>query len=146
MEQISFKDINGKTIKDCRFYEDYITLLFNDNTFIHIGYDFDSDEGVGYWFDYWINILTDDNDYVLPQYATGLFYPGAHTNVVPSEKIRGPHELGVIKCNETDLMSILEENRKRTLEWRRRSLMELASDFGIELTEEQKEQINNMIL
>ena len=146
MEQISFKDINGKTIKDCRFYEDYITLLFDDDTFIHIVYDFDSDEGVGYWDDYWINVYIDDTGYVLPQYATGMFWPGSHSNAVPNEKIRGPYELGVIKCNETDLLSIIEENHKRQLEWKRRSMMDLASEFGIELTDEQKEQINKMIL
>ena len=144
MEQISFRKINGKTIKDCRFYEDYITILFDDNTFIHIDYDYDSDDGKGFWEDYWINLLTDDNDYVLPQYATGLFWPG-HKCVIPDNKVQGPFELGIIKCNENDLLSIVEENHKRQLEWRRRSMMELASEFGIELTEEQKEQINKMI-
>ena len=43
MEQIKLKNIKGKTIKDYRFYEDYITILFEDNTFMHIDYDFDSD-------------------------------------------------------------------------------------------------------
>ena len=146
MEQISIKDINGKTIKDCRFYEDYITILFEDNTFLHVDYDFDSDEGVGFWSNFWIDKCIDKNGYVLPEFATSYFWPGNQNSIVPEDKIRGPFEIGIIKCNYSDLMSKVEENYKRQLEWKRRSMIELASEFGIELTEEQKEQINKMVL
>lgn len=145
MEQIKLKNIKGKTIKDCRFYEDYITILFEDDTFIHITYDFDADDGTGFWDDMIITSKMDENGFVLPQYATAYFWPG-YKCVVPDNKVQGPFELGIINCNESDLMSIVEENHKRQLEWRRRSMMELASEFGIELTEEQKEQINKMVL
>ena len=145
MEQIKLKNIKGKTIKDCRFYEDYITILFEDNTFMHITYDFDSDEGKGFWDDMMITSKMDENGFVLPHFATSYFWPG-HKCVIPDNKIQGPFEMGIINCNESDLMSIVEENHKRQLEWRRRSMMELASEFGIELTEEQKEQINKMVL
>ena len=145
MEQIKLKNIKGKTIKDCRFYEDYITILFDDNTFIHITYDFDADDGTGFWDDMIITSKMDENGFVLPQYATAYFWPG-YKCVNPDNKVQGPFELGIINCNESDLMSIVEENHKRQLEWRRRSMIELANEFGIELTEEQKEQINKMVL
>lgn len=145
MEQIKLKNIKGKTIKDCRFYEDYITILFEDNTFMHITYDFDEDDGKGFWDDMMITSIMDENGFILPHFATAYFWPG-HKCVIPDNKIQGAFEMGIINCNESDLMSIVEENHKRQLEWRRRSMMELASEFGIELTEEQKEQINKMIL
>ena len=101
MEQIKLKNIKGKTIKDYRFYEDYITILFDDNTFMYITYDFDADEGNGFWDDMIITSKMDENGFVLPQYATAYFWPG-YKCVVPDNKIQGPFELGIINCNESD--------------------------------------------
>ena len=145
MEQISFKEINGKTIKDCRFYEDYITILFDDNTFIHIDYDFDSDEGKGFWGDMNITDKIDENGNVLPSFMTSLFWFGYTKNVVPNDSIRGLYELGIIKCNEDELFRIIDENNKRVREIRKKSFLELAQEFGVELTEVQLGKMDKIL-
>lgn len=145
MKQINKEEINGKTIKDSRFYEDYITILFNDDTFCHLYYDFDYDEGKGFWDDMNITDKIDENGNVLPSFMPSLFWFGYTKNIVPNDNIRGLYELGIIKCNEDELFRIINENNKRVRELRKKSFLDLAQEFGVELTEVQLGEMDKIL-
>ena len=146
IRQVPREEIYGKKIIDWYFDADYITLEFDDNTFCFLGYDIVYEEKGEGWYDVPIEHMIDENGYIKDEYAPKYFKLNSDGDELEADgMLFGPNECGIVKCN-LDTWKAVSENYKKTQKIKQKqSFIELAKEFGIELTEEQSEKLYKQI-
>ena len=141
MKQINKEEILGKKITGWWFDADYITLEFDDDTFCFLGYDFAYEDNIGRWCSVNIEHMLDSNGYILEEYAPRYFELNSDGEPEADGMLEGPSMLNIIKWDDNTIKSILENHKKIQKVQQKNSFIELAKEFGIELTEEQSEKL-----
>ena len=141
MKQINKEEILGKKFTGWWFDTDYITLEFDDNTFCFLGYDFDYEDNIGRWCNVNIERMLDSNGYILEEYAPRYFELNSDGEPEADGMLEGPSMLNIVKWDDNTIKSILENYKKIQKVKQKNSFIELAKEFGIELTEEQSEKL-----
>jgi hypothetical protein len=141
MRQINKEEILGKKITGWWFDADYITLEFDDNTFCFLSYDFDYESYEGAWYDVNIEHMIDKDGFIKDEFAPRYFELNSNGEPEADGMLEGPSMLNIIRWNDNAIKSILENNKKIQKTKQKNSFIELAKEFGIELTEEQSEKL-----
>ena len=141
MKQINKEEILGKKITGWWFDADYITLEFDDDTFCFLGYDFAYEDNIGRWCNVNIEHMIDEDGFIKDEFAPRYFELNSDGEPEADGMLEGPSMLNIIKWNDNAMKSILENYKKTQKIQQKNSFIELAKEFGIELTEEQSEKL-----
>ena len=89
--------------------------------------------------------MLDSNGHILEEYAPRYFELNSDGEPEADGMLEGPSMLNIVKWDDNAIKSILENYKKIQRVKQKNSFIELAKEFGIELTEEQSEKLYKQI-
>ena len=92
-----------------------------------------------------IEHMIDEDGFIKDEFAPRYFELNSDGEPEANGMLEGPSMLNIIKWDDNAIKSILENNKKIQKVKQKNSFIELAKEFGIELTEEQSEKLYKQI-
>ena len=89
--------------------------------------------------------MIDEDGFIKDEFAPRYFELNSDGEPEADGMLEGPSMLNIVRWNDNTIKRVLENNKKAQKVKQKNSFIELAKEFGIELTEEQSEKLYKQI-